>query len=81
MIACVQTYFGTIYFFDIDLLPFKLKPYVLIWSKSMIDGSQCALLCHAENTKTSRIDPKFASDIIKVLESKFGKMTVARGKK
>ena len=45
----------------------------------MIDGKQCTIAWHVDDTKISHIDSKVVSEVIEGIETKFGKMSVTRG--
>ena len=44
-----------------------------------IKGVQCTIVWYVDDNKISHVDAGVVSDIIKRIESKFGKMTVTRG--
>ena len=46
-----------------------------------IEGSQCTVHWHVDDNKISHLKPSVVSNVISMIESKFEKMTVARGKK
>ena len=50
-----------------------------VWQK-MIDGKQCAICWYVDDTKISHVDSKVVDQVIKKIETSFGKMTVTRGK-
>jgi len=48
-----------------------------------IDGSQCTILWHVDDLKISHVNPKVVTNVIKELETEFGKeapLTINRGK-
>jgi hypothetical protein len=62
---------------------FKLNPYDPCVANKMINGNQCTILWHVDDLKISHVDAKVVTDIIKLLESEFGKeapLTQTRGK-
>ena len=58
---------------------FKLNPYDLCVANAEIKGAQCTIVWYVDDNKISHVDTAVVSDIIKRIESKFGKMTVTRG--
>ena len=59
---------------------FTLNPYDACVANAIIDGSQCTIAWYVDDNKISHKNPAVVSDIISKIESKFGKMTVTRGK-
>ena len=58
---------------------FKLNPYDLCVANAEIKGAQCTIVWYVDDNKISHVDETVVSDVIKRIESKFGKMTVTRG--
>ena len=58
---------------------FKLNPYDLCVANAQIKGAQCTVVWYVDDNKISHIDPSVVSDVIRQIETKFGKMTVTRG--
>ena len=81
--GCVQSALSLYELFSSTLvsLDFELNPYDSCVANENVNGSQCTICWHVDNNKMSHAGPSTASDITKKLESKFGKITVARGKK
>ena len=81
--GCVQSALLWYELFSSTLVSFgfELNPYDLCVANVNVNRSQCTMCWHVDDNKMTHVDPSVASDIIKKLESKFGKMTVARGKK
>ena len=46
-----------------------------------IDGKQCTIAWYVDDTKISHKDDKVVTSVIELIEERFGKMTVTRGKK
>jgi hypothetical protein len=59
---------------------FKLNPYDLCVANSQIKGKQCTIAWYDDDNKISHVDDTVVTDIIEMIEAKFGKMTVTRGK-
>ena len=62
---------------------FKINPYDSCVANKIINGSQCTILWHVDDLKISHVDEKVVTEIIKLLESEFGKeapLTQTRGK-
>jgi hypothetical protein len=49
-------------------------------ANKIIDGKQCTIAWYIENNKVSHVDDKVATHIIELIEARFGKMTITRGK-
>ena len=52
---------------------FEINPYNKVFVNKNIDGSQCTIMCHADNLKISHVDSKVDYDIINMLNIKYGK--------
>ena len=63
------------------LLGFELNPHDLCVANAKINRSQLTMCWNVDDNKIAHTDPSVVSDVIEKLESKFGKMTIARGKK
>jgi Reverse transcriptase (RNA-dependent DNA polymerase)/Zinc knuckle len=61
-------------------LGFELNPYDPCVANKMIDGKQCTIVWYVDDTKISHQDDNVVSNVIELIESKFGKMTVTRGR-
>ena len=62
---------------------FELNPYDSCVANKDINGKQCTILWHVDDLKISHIDANVVTDVIKLLESEFGKeasLTKTRGK-
>ena len=59
---------------------FVLNPYDQCVANCVIDGSQCTIAWYVDDTKISHRDPNVVTRVIECIESKFGKMSVSRGK-
>ena len=59
---------------------FELSPYDLCVANSVINGKQCTIEWYVDDNKISHVDQVVVSDVIKRIESKFGKMSQTRGK-
>ena len=60
---------------------FKINPYDRCIANKMINGKQCTIVWYVDDNKISHMDEKVIDDIICVLEKKFGKFTITKGKK
>ena len=45
----------------------------------MIKGKQCTILWHVDDNKILHVDSNVVTEIIDMIEDRFGKMTVTRG--
>ena len=59
---------------------FILNPYDLCVANKEINGSQCTVAFYVDNNKISHKDRSVVSDIISVIEKRFGGLVVTRGK-
>jgi hypothetical protein len=59
---------------------FVLNPYDPCVANKDINGEQCTILWYVDDTKISHVDPQVVSDVIALIETKFDKMVVTRGK-
>jgi hypothetical protein len=59
---------------------FELNPYDTCVANKVIDGKQCTIAWYVDDNKISHVDPAVVTTIIDTIESRFGKMTVTRGK-
>ena len=62
-------------------LGFDLKPYDPCVANKVIKGKQCTICWFVDDTKISHQDSTVVDWVIQQIESKFGKMTVKRGRK
>jgi len=58
---------------------FKLNPYDLCVANSTINGKQCTICYHVDDTKVLHVERKVVEDIFEALQKKFGKMKVVIG--
>ena len=61
-------------------IEFELNPYDMCVANKMIDGKQCTIGFWVDDNKISHVDPKVVTNIIKLIEKRFGKMVVTRAK-
>ena len=62
---------------------FKLNAYDLCVANKDINGKQCTIVWHVDDLKILHVDPAVVTDVIKLIESEFGKeapLTTTRGK-
>ena len=59
---------------------FVLNPYDPCVANKTIQGEQCTVCWYVDDTKVSHKKPEVVTMIIGLLETRFGKMTVKRGK-
>ena len=62
---------------------FEINPYDTCVANKEINGNQCTILWHVDDLKISHIDANVVTEVIKLLESEFGKeapLTQTRGK-
>ncbi len=61
---------------------FVVNPYdPCVANKQMADGTQCTICWYVDDLKVSHINSEVVDEIIEMIETKFGKMTVTRGRK
>jgi hypothetical protein len=60
---------------------FKLNPYDTCIANKTIEGKQCTIAWFVDDTKISHENDKVVSNVIELIETRFGKMTVTQGKK
>ena len=54
---------------------FELNPYDLCVANAELEGKQCTICWYVDDNKISHVNPKVIDDVIKKIESKFGKMS------
>jgi hypothetical protein len=64
---------------------FELNPYDECVANKIINGHQCTIVWHVDNLKISHVDPQVTSEVIELLQQKYGTddgapLTVCRGK-
>jgi hypothetical protein len=59
---------------------YELNPYDTCVANKMIDGKQCTIAWYVDDNKISHVDDKVVTRTIEMIEWRFGKMTVTRGK-
>jgi hypothetical protein len=59
---------------------FTVNPYDFCVANAIIDGSQCTVGWFVDDTKISHVKPSVVTKIINMLEARFGRMTVTRGR-
>ena len=60
---------------------FKLNPYDLCVANKMVNGRQLTIGWYVDDVKMSHMEDKVLTELIEILEEKFGKMNVTRGNK
>ncbi len=60
---------------------FKLNPCDTCIANKTIDGKQCTIAWYVDDTKISHKDDKVVTSVTDLIEERFGKMTVTRGRK
>jgi hypothetical protein len=60
---------------------FELNPCDTCVANKVVNKKQCAVAWHADDNKTSHVDPAVVTEVVEKIEEPFGKMTVTRGKK
>jgi Reverse transcriptase (RNA-dependent DNA polymerase) len=58
---------------------FTINPYDFCVANATIEGTQCTIVWYVDDTKISHVKPSVVTQVIDMLESHFGKMTVSRG--
>ena len=59
---------------------FQIDKYDRCVANKTIDGKQCTICWYVDDTKISHVNPKVVDEVIGLIEKRFGKMTVTRGK-
>ena len=79
--GCVQSalLWYEMYSTTLQDMGFKINPYDQCVANTNIDGSQCTIVWYVDDNKISHKNRKVVDDVIKRLESKFGKMSQTRG--
>jgi Reverse transcriptase (RNA-dependent DNA polymerase) len=58
---------------------FTINPYDFCIANATFEGTQCTIGWFVDDTKISHINPNIVTKIIKILESRFGTMSITRG--
>jgi hypothetical protein len=66
---------------ELQGMGFELNPYDTCVANMSINGRQCTIAWYVDDTKISHKEAPVVTSVIARIESKFGKMTVTRGKK
>ena len=59
---------------------YVLNPYDACVANQTIEGKQCTIVWYVDDSKISHVNHEVVTDTIKIIEKRFGKMTVTRGK-
>ena len=59
---------------------FVANPYDRCVANKEINGKQCTIVWYVDDNKVSHADPAVVTDVIKLMKSHFGGLTVTRGK-
>ena len=60
---------------------FVINPYDRCVANKEINGKQCTIVWYVDDNKVSHVDPQVVTDVIDLMKSHFGELTVTRGKK
>ena len=60
---------------------FELNPYNLCIVNKIIDGKQCTITWYIDDLKISHVDHQVVTNIISMIDSEYGTMTITRGSK
>lgn len=60
---------------------FVLNPYDPCVANCVISGKQCTIAWYVDDNLISHCDPAVVTEVIELIEARFGKMTVTRGKR
>ena len=66
---------------ELTKIGFTINDYDKCVANKMIDGKQCTITWYVDDVKVSHEDSEVVSNIIQILESKFGTLKTTRGKK
>ena len=64
----------------LEKIGFTVNPYDPCVANKMVNNEHCTICWYVDDTKISHKDSKVVDWVLKELESKFGKMSVSRGK-
>jgi hypothetical protein len=59
---------------------FKINLYDKCVANKIIKGKQCTLVWYVDDNKVSHEDPQVVTQILEIIKSYFGKLTITRGK-
>ena len=60
---------------------FELNPYDRCVANKIINGKQFTIIFYVDNNKISDVDKDLVTEVLKLLKSHFGDLTITRGKK
>ena len=60
---------------------FILNQYDMCVANKEINGNQCTVAWYVDDNKVSHMDSSVVTDVLNLIQSKFGKLTITRGKK
>lgn len=60
---------------------FIINPYDRCVANKTINGEQCTIAWYVDDNKLSHKDPKVVTDVLEIIKSHFGDLTISRGKK
>ena len=60
---------------------FVINPYDRCVANKVINGKQCTIVWYVDDNKVSHVDPSVVTEVIDLMKSHFGDLTVTRGKK
>ena len=66
---------------QLEIMGFTRNRYDLCVANKVIDHKQCTVTWHVDDLKISHVNPKVVDKVIKQLESRYGKLSVTRGRK
>jgi hypothetical protein len=59
---------------------FELNPYDACVANKIVNGKQCTIVWYVDDNKISHVEAAVVTEVVKMIEKRFGKMTVTRGK-
>ena len=60
---------------------FIINPYDKCVANKVINGKQCTVVWYVDDNKVSHVDPLVVTDVINLMKSHFGELTITRGNK
>ena len=58
---------------------FKINPYDKCVANKIINNKQCTIVFYVDNNKISHVDPEVVTDVLNILKTHFGDLTITRG--
>ena len=59
---------------------FKINPYDRCVTNNVIKNKRCTIVFYVDDSKISHVDPEVVTDVLNILKTHFGDLTITRGK-